>query len=102
MNLKSNSFPFNPLKSQTLVIAPLTEPFLTSDRGVHAASVIGESRPNHGRIGTPFVNKDIWIRDDALSVQSEVGELNKLDTAVQRSSTDERNTTPSLIEEGSP
>ena len=41
MILKSDLFPFDPLKSQTLMIAPLTEPFLTSDRYVRATSVIG-------------------------------------------------------------
>ena len=59
MTLKSDSFGFDPLKAQTLVIAPLTEPFLTSDRDVRTASVIGEIRPNHVRIGNPLVNKDI-------------------------------------------
>ena len=47
------------------------------------------------------MNKDIWSRDDALIVRSDVGELDKLDTSVQRSSTNERNTAPSKIEEGS-
>ena len=49
----------------------------------------------------PFVNKDIWSTDDALSVQSDISKLDKLDIAVQKSSTDERNTSPSQIEEGS-
>ena len=95
-------FAFDPLKAQTLVISHLTEPFLASDRDVRTTSVIGDIRPNHSRIGTPFINKDIWSRDDVLSsVRSDVGELNKLDTAVQKSSTDKRNTAPSQIEEGS-
>ena len=101
MNLKNDLFGFDPLKAQTLVIAPLTEPFLTSDRDVRMTSVIGDSRPNHGMIGTPFVKKDMWSRDDALSVRSDVSEANKLDTAVQRSLTNERNTAPSRIEKGS-
>ena len=95
MTLESDSFTFDPLKAQTLVIAPLTEPFMTSDREVRTTSVIGESRPNHSRILTPFMNKDISIGDDVLStVRSDVGEANKLDTAVQQSSTDKRNTAP--------
>ena len=94
MILRSDSFPFNPLNSNTLVIAPLTEPFLNSDRDVRASSKIGDSRPEHGRINTPFVNKHIWSRHDTFSVRSDVGELDKLNTAVQRSSTDERNTAP--------
>ena len=57
MILKSDSFPFNPRKSKTLVIAPLTEPFLTNNRDVRASSEIGDSRPEHGRINTPFVKK---------------------------------------------
>ena len=102
MNLKSDSFGFDPLKAQTLVIAPLTEPFLTSDRDVRTASIIGDIMPNHSRIDTPFMNKYIWSIDDALSsVRSDVGEIDKLDTAVQQSSTNKRNTEPSRIEEGS-
>ena len=73
MTLKSDSFPFNPLKYQKLVIAPLAEPFLTSDREVRASSEIGYSRPECGRIDTPFVNKNIWSGDDAFSVRSDVG-----------------------------
>ena len=67
MTLKNDSFDFDPLKAQTLMIAPLTEPFLTSDRDVLTTSVIGDSRPNHSRIGAPFMNKDIWSIDDTLS-----------------------------------
>ena len=40
MILKSNLFPFNPLKSKTLVIALLTEPFLSCDRDIRASSEI--------------------------------------------------------------
>ena len=102
MTPKRDYFAFDPLKVQTLVLAPLTEPFLTSDRDIHTKSVIGDSSPNHSRIGTPFMNKDIWSRDDALiTVRSDVGELDKLDTAVQQYSTDKRNTAPSRIEAGS-
>ena len=101
MILKSDSSPFNPLKSKTLVIVPLTEPFLTCDRYVRASSEIGYSRPEHGRIGTPFMNKNIWSGDDNFSVRSDVDKVDKIDTAVQRSSTDERNTASSQIEESS-
>ena len=69
---------------------------MTSDRGVRTKSVIGDSRPNHSRIGTPFMNKDISSGDDVLSTfRSDVGEADKLDTAVQRSSADKNNTAPS-------
>ena len=68
MILRSDSFLFNSLKSKTLVIAPLTEPFLTCDRDVSASSEIGDSRPEQGRIGTPLMNKKNWSGDDNLSV----------------------------------
>ena len=40
MILKSDSFPLNPLKFKTLVIASPTEPFLGCDRDVRASSKI--------------------------------------------------------------
>ena len=101
MILNRKSFPLKPLKSKMLVIASPTEPFLSCDRDVRASIEIGDSRPENGRIGTPFVNKKIWSGDDNVSVRSDVGKADKLDTAVQRSSTDERNTASSRIEEES-
>ena len=101
MILKSDPCPLNHIKSKTLVIASQPESFLSCDRNVRASSEIGDSRPEHGRIGTPFVNKNIWSGDDNFSVQSDVGEADKLDTAVQRSSTNERNTASFRIEEES-
>ena len=62
-------------------------------------SEIGDSRPDHGRIGTPFVNKKIWSVDENFSVQSDVGEADKLDTSVRRSSTNKINTESSRLEE---
>ena len=100
MIIKSDSFPFNPLKSKTLMTAPLKEPFLTSDRDVRASSEIGDSRPDHGRIGTPFVNINIWSRYDNFIVRSDVRELDRIDTTVQQSSTDERNKVSLRNEEG--
>ena len=48
------------------------------------------------------MTKDIWSRDDALStVRIDIGELNKINTAVQRSPTNRMNTASSRIEEGS-
>ena len=47
------------------------------------------------------MNKKIWSKDDNFSVQSDVGKANKLDTAIQRSSTNENNTASSQIEEES-
>ena len=64
LTLESDSFLFKPLKAQTLMIASLTEPFLTSDKDVHLTSAIVASRPNHSRIVAPFTNKDISSGDD--------------------------------------
>ena len=86
MILKSDSFPFNPLKSKTLIISTPTEPFMCCDRDVRASSEIGDSRLDYGRIGTPFMNKNILCEDDNFRVQSDVGEADKLDTTVQISS----------------
>ena len=61
MTLNSDSFPFNPLKSLALLIAPLTEPFLTSDRDVRALSEIRDSRPERGRIGTPVMKNKFGV-----------------------------------------
>ena len=75
------------------MVAPLNEPFLTSDGNVSSASIIGASRPDQSRIIAPGMNEDISSRDDVRStVQSDVGKASKLDAAVQRSSTDEWNT----------
>ena len=102
MTLDSDYFPFDPLKAQTLMITPLTEPFLTSDRNVRSTSVIGASMPNHSRIVAPLMNEYISRRYDFLStVRSDIGEAEKLDSAIQRSLTNKRNTAPSRIEEGS-
>ena len=103
MTLESDSFPFDLLKAQTLIITPFTEPFLTSDRDVLSTSEIGASRPDYSRIVDPFMNEDISSRDDVLStVRSDIGKVEKLDTSVQQSLADKRNTAPSRIEEGSP
>ena len=49
------------------------------------------------------MNRDILSRDDVQStVRSDVGEADKLDAAVQRSSSDEWNAASSQIVEGSP
>ena len=84
LTLGSDSFPFDPLKTQTLMVAPLYEPFLTSDGNICSASIIGASRPNQSRIIAPGMNEDISSRDDDQStVQSDVSEADKLDTVVQ-------------------
>ena len=75
VTLRTESFPFDPLKSQTLMVASLVKPFMTSNGNVHSASIIGESKPNQSRIIAPDMNEDISIRDDVRStVRSDVGE----------------------------
>ena len=85
------------------MVASLNEPFLASNGNVRSASIIGASRPDQSRIIAPGMNEDILSRDDVRSTfRSDIGEADKLDAAVQRSSSDEWNTASSLIVEGSP
>ena len=91
----------NPFKSQTLVIALQSEPMLSCNSIVRASSDVGNSRIYHGRIGTPIVNKNIWSEDDNFRVKIDVDEAEKLDTIVQRSPTNKRNTASPQIEEES-
>ena len=98
MILKSYSFPLKHLKSKTLVIALQPESFLRCDSNVRPSRQIGDSRPDHGRISTPSMNENIWSGDDNFSVLSDVGEANKLDSAIQRSLTNKKNTASSQIE----
>ena len=103
LTLGSDSFPFDPLKAQPLMVAPLDEPFLASNGNVRSASIIGASWPDQSRIIVPGINVDIYSRDDVRSTaRSDVGEADKLDTSVQRYSSDEWNTESSRIVEGSP
>ena len=57
--LKTDKFPLDPFKSQTLMIALQNEPTLICNRIVRASSDVGNIRIDHGRIGTPIVNKKI-------------------------------------------
>ena len=88
--LECDSFPFDPLKAETLMVAPLNEPFLTSDGDVRSGSIIGASMTDQSRIVAPGMNKDILIRNDVRStVPSDVGEGDKLHASVQRSLSNE-------------
>ena len=98
---RTDTFPLDPFKSQTLVIAPQNEPTLSCNRIIHASSDIGNSRIYHGRIGTPIVNKKIWIENDNFRIKIGVDKVNKLNTIVQQSTTNEGNTGSSQIEEES-
>ena len=83
MILRTDTFPLNPFKSQTLVIALQNEPTLICNRIIRASSEIGNSRIYQARIGTLITNKNIWSVNDNFSVHSDVDEANKLDTSVQ-------------------
>ena len=61
MILKTNTFPLDPFKSQTIVIASQNEPTLSCNRIVQASSDIGNIRIYHGRIGTPIVSKTFGV-----------------------------------------
>ena len=63
LTLESDYFLFNPLMAETLMVAPLNEPFLASDGDVRSASIIGASRPNKSRIVAPGMNEDISSRN---------------------------------------
>ena len=78
------------------MVAPSDELFLASDENVRSASIIGASMPDQSMIIDSGMNEDISSRDNARSnVRSDVGEADKLDAAVQRSSSDEWNAAPS-------
>ena len=98
---KTNTFTLDPFKSHTLVIALQNEPTLSCNRIVRASSDIGNSSIDHGMIGTPIVNKNIWSVDDNFSVGSDVDKADKLDTIVQKYPTNESNTASSQIKEES-
>ena len=73
MICKTDTFPLNPSKSQTLVIALQEKSTLISNSIVRMSSDIGNSRIDHGRIDTPIVNKNIWSVDDNFNVRSDMG-----------------------------
>ena len=103
VTLRTDYFPFKPLKAQRLMVTSLVKPFLESNGNVRSASIIGASRPNQSRIIAPEMNEDISSRDYVRSTtRNEVGEADKLNAAVQISSTDEWNTASLRIVEGSP
>ena len=56
VTLRTDYFPFNPLKAQTLMVASLVERFLTSNGNVRSPSIIGASRPDQSRIIAPGMN----------------------------------------------
>ena len=55
LTLESDYFSFNPLKAETLMVAPLNEPFLAIDGDVRSSSIIGANRINQSRIVAPGI-----------------------------------------------
>ena len=85
------------------MVISLVESFLESNGNKRLASIIGASRPDQSRIISPGTNGNISSRDDVRStVRNDVGKSDKLDAAVEGSSTDEWNTESSQIEEITP
>ena len=83
------------------MVAPLDEPFLASDGNIRSEIIIGASRLDQSSIIDPGMNEDILSRDDVRStVRSDVGEADKLDTAVQQFLSDKWNAAPLRIVEG--
>ena len=64
VKLESDSFTFDPLKAETLMVAHFIELFLASDGGIRSTSIIGENRPDQSRIVAPGMNEDILSRND--------------------------------------
>ena len=95
MIFKTDTFSLDPFKSQTLIIASKNKPTLNCNKIVRTSSDIENSGINHGRIGTPIVNKKVWSEDDNFRVKIDVDEVDKLNTIVQQSLTNESNTASS-------
>ena len=103
LTIKSDYFPFNPIKAEMLMVAPLDEPFLASDGNVRLANIIGASRPDQSRIISPGMNEDISSRYDVRStVRSDAGEADTPDAAVHQYFSNEWNAALLQIVEGIP
>ena len=103
VSLGSDSFPFDPEQAQTLMVTSLIEALLASNGNIRSTGILGASRANQSRIFPPGMHKDISGRDNFQStVRNDVREVDKLDTTVDGSMTDERNTAFSRIEECTP
>ena len=64
VTLRTDYFPFDLLKAQTLMVASFDEPFLEINGKILSASKIRASRPDQSRIIAPGMNGDISSRDD--------------------------------------
>ena len=96
MSLKGDYFPFDKEEMPTLMLTSFVEAFLARNWNIHTTSIVGARRPNHSPIFSPGMHEDISGRDNFRStVRNDVQIADKLDTAVEGFTTDERNTASS-------
>ena len=96
MSLKGDYFPFHKKEASTLMFTSFVEAFLTRNRHICMAGIVGASRPNHSRIFPPGMNEYILSGNNVRStVRSDVRIADKLDTNVEAFTTDNRNTASS-------
>ena len=85
------------------MLASFVEAFLACNRNIGTTSILGARRTNQSRIFAPGMHGDISVRDNARStVRNDVREADKIDTTVDRPTTNERNTASSRIVECTP
>ena len=90
---ETNTFQLNSLQSETLVIGLQDESMKITNRIISTPSDGRNIRGNRiSRIDTPEVNKDVWsVIDTTSKVLSDADNVNKFDTSVQSSTTQESN-----------
>ena len=100
---ETDKFQLNLLQSETLVIVPQDKS--TKKTNTIISTPIDSrkiSRNCISRIDTPGVNKDVWsVIDTTSNVLSDADNVEKFDTSVQSSNTQERNLKLSRIKEES-
>ena len=85
------------------MFAYLLEALLARNQNIGTTSILEARRTNQSRIFEPGMHKDISGRDNVRStVHNDVCEADKLDTTVDRPTTNERNTTSSQIVQCTP
>ena len=96
-----NTFQLNALQSETLVIGPQNESVKSESGIIGTPSDSRNIRGGHiSRIDTPGLNEDIWsVIDTTSNVLSCTDNVNKFDTPVHSSTTQERNLGSSQIKE---
>ena len=98
MSFKGDYFPFDKEETPTLMLTSFVEAFLTRNWNIRRTSIVGARRPNHSRIFSPGMHKDISGGDNVRStVRNDVRIADKLDTTVEGFTTNERNTASSRI-----